>query len=42
MSPDETATADDLQNAYELKKHIAPQRWILLTGEQRRKSNFLP
>lgn len=32
MGPGEAATAQDLQNAYELGKNIAQQGWILLTG----------
>jgi uncharacterized protein (TIGR00725 family) len=32
MGPGETATAQDLQNAYELGKNIAQQGWIVLTG----------
>ncbi|MBW4555735.1 MAG: TIGR00725 family protein [Trichormus sp. ATA11-4-KO1] len=32
MGPGEQATANDLQNAYELGKLIAQQGWILLTG----------
>lgn len=32
MGPGEKATAKDLQNAYELGKLIAQQKWILLTG----------
>jgi uncharacterized protein (TIGR00725 family) len=32
MGPGEKATANDLQNAYELGKLIAQQGWILLTG----------
>lgn len=32
MGPGEQATANDLQNAYELGKFIAQKGWILLTG----------
>lgn len=32
MGPGEKATANDLQNAYELGQFIAQQGWILLTG----------
>ena len=32
MGPGEQATANDLQNAYELGKLIAQQGWVLLTG----------
>lgn len=32
MGPGEKATANDLQNAYELGKLIAQQGWVLLTG----------
>lgn len=32
MGPGENATANDLQNAYQLGKLIAQQGWVLLTG----------